>query len=486
MTPSDNKSIYRVWELFKEISKIPRPSKSEERIIEYLLRFAEKNNLQAKKDDMGNVLIRKPATTGMKDRKPVILQSHLDMVGEKDPSSSHDFKRDPIIPVRDGEWIRASGTTLGADDGIGVAAQMAILESPGMVHGPLECLFTVDEESGMTGAKNLKPDFLEGRILINLDSEDEGELFIGCAGGLDTIGIFRFKPEKPEPSSIGFQVLVEGLKGGHSGDEIHISPGNSIKVLNRFLLEASRNYGLRLASFKGGNMRNAIPRDAYASFSVPDRMTSLLEESFERFIQAMEKELLEHEPNMKLELVKTGSPGYVLPEEQQMKLLEAIDCCPHGVISWSRTLEGIVETSTNLASVKFRDAGTIVVTTSQRSSVDAAKKEIADRVGRCLEYGGAIIEHSDGYPGWTPNPDSEILNITMLAYRELFGQEPVVRAIHAGLECGLILEKYPGLDMLSIGPTIRGAHTPTERIHLNSTERFWKLLLEVLKQIPSA
>ncbi len=486
MKSAVNTGIARVWELFEEICRIPRPSKSEERMIEYLLSFADKQKLEARKDDIGNVLICKPASPGMENSKKVILQSHLDMVGEKDPSSSHDFTSDPIVPVRDGEWIRATDTTLGADDGIGIASQMAILESKELIHPPLECLFTVDEESGMTGAKNLHPDFLNGEILINLDSEDEGELFIGCAGGIDTIGTFRFQPQKPCKDCIGCRVSVEGFKGGHSGDEIHISPGNAIKVLNRFLLLESNDSGVRLSSFDGGNMRNAIPRDAYALLTLPARLMPDLEKQFNAYANVVSAELADFEPDMKLSLDPAGIPEYVLPEDAHMKILEAIDCCPHGVIGWSRSLEGLVETSTNLASVKHEGRDTFVVTTSQRSSVDRAKKEIAARIRACFENGGAQVEHSDGYPGWDPNPDSEILRITKQAYLSLFGSQPVVRAIHAGLECGLILEKYPGLDMLSFGPTIRGAHTPTERIHLESTERFWKLLLELLRRIPAA
>lgn len=474
----------RLWEYFEEICKIPRPSKSEEQITSYLLDFATKNRLEAKCDNVGNVLMRKPAIPGMEKLKTVILQSHLDMVGEKESSSSHDFSRDPIVAVRNGEWIRANGTTLGADDGIGIAAQMVILENKDLVHGPLECLFTVDEESGMTGAKYLEPGFMEGKILINLDSEDEGELFIGCAGGIDTLGTFRFKTEKPENRSESFRVSVSGLNGGHSGDEIHKSPGNSIKILNRFLWNASNEYGLRLALFDGGNMRNAIPRDAYALFSVPATKASGLESYFSLFEETLSIELMDFEPGFHIELSRTELPEQVLATEAQMNFLKAIYACPHGVINWSPTLEGLVETSTNLASVKFPDPDRAVVITSQRSSVESAKKDIADRVGNCLELGGGIIEHTDGYPGWNPNPDSDLLNLTEAAYKDLFGQDPVVRAIHAGLECGLILEKYPGLDMLSFGPTIRGAHTPTERIHIESTEKFWKLLLEVLRRIP--
>jgi dipeptidase D len=484
MQQSENEGFEVVWEYFREICKIPRPSRSEDQIIEYMLRWAREKKLEAGRDEVGNVLISKPASKGRENHKPVILQCHLDMVGEKEPDSEHDFTRDPILPVRQGEWLRATGTTLGADDGIGIAAQMVILENGGLVHGPLECLFTVDEESGMTGAKQLRQDSLKGKILINLDSEDEGELFIGCAGGIDTIGNFRFDVEEPDPGCRAYRISVEGMRGGHSGDEIHKSPGNPIKVLNRFLLKMSEANGIRLSTFDGGNMRNAIPRDAYATVCIQDDQKMNLEDAFTHFDREVREELRQYEPDMQLRLEPADLPGTFLRPDQQLRFLQAVEQCPHGVISWSRDLEGMVDTSTNLASVKFTDAGKAVVTTSQRSAVEKSKLEISERVAGCLRSGGAAIEHSDGYPGWTPNTDSEILNITRKAYRDLFGRDPVVRAIHAGLECGLILQKYPGLDMVSFGPTIRGAHTPAERIHIGSTEKFWKLLLEVLRRIP--
>ncbi len=484
MTEVENHHTSKVWKYFEEICKIPRPSKFEEKIITYILAFAERNNLEAIKDDVGNVLISKPASPGMEKRKTVILQSHMDMVGEKEPSSPHDFTRDPIILVKDEGWIRARGTTLGADDGIGIAAQLVILEDRDLIHGPLECLFTMDEESGMTGAKELQPGFMKGSILLNLDSEDEGELFIGCAGGIDTIGKFSFELEGSDKNAVPYKVLVGGLKGGHSGDEIQKSPGNSIKVINRFLLEGTDKYDLKLSVFDGGNMRNAIPRDAYAVFTVNSNESDELEQFFTHFAETIRAELKEYEPDLQLSLQKTELPESVQSSSSQLKFLVAIGNCPHGVIAWSPNLEGLVETSTNLASVKFPAADTALLTTSQRSSVESAKHDIASKIKKGMTEGDALVEHTDGYPGWMPDPDSEIVKITRNAYLELFGNEPVVRAIHAGLECGLILEKYPGLDMISFGPTIRGAHTPTERIDVESTGKFWTLLLEVLRRIP--
>ncbi len=484
MNPLSDLDNALLWKYFEDICRIPRLSRNEGQVIDYLLAFAHEHKLKAKKDNTGNVLISKPASPGMENRKTVILQSHMDMVGEKEQGRPHDFSKDPIIPVVDGEWIRASGTTLGADDGIGIAAQMLILSDRDLVHGPIECLFTVDEESGMTGAQNLEAGFMTGEILINLDSEDEGELFIGCAGGIDTIGTFKCKTKKPEDGSIAYKMSVGGVKGGHSGDEIHKSPGNAIKIVNRFLWNAGNDFRLALSMFDGGNLRNAIPREAFALFTIPAALVEDFEDYYQKFTNALLLELKDFEPELSFRLSRSELPETILTRKRQVRLIRALYACPHGVITWSPTLKDLVETSTNLASVKFTKPNRAIVTTSQRSSVDTAKKNIGDRVASCLALGGARVEHSDGYPGWSPNPDSEILNITTGVYAGLFGQEPVVRAIHAGLECGLILEKYPGLDMLSFGPTIKGAHTPSERINIHTTEKFWKLLLEVLGRIP--
>jgi dipeptidase D len=484
MNPLSDLDNALLWKYFEDICRIPRLSRNEGQVIDFLLAFAHEHKLQARKDKTGNVLISKAASPGMENRKTVILQSHMDMVGEKDQDSPHDFSQDPIVPIIDGEWIKASGTTLGADDGIGIAAQMLILSDRNLEHGPIECLFTMDEESGMTGAQNLEPGFMTGEILINLDSEDEGELFIGCAGGIDTIGTFTFKTKKPNEGSVAYKMSVGGLKGGHSGDEIHKSPGNAIKIMNRFLWNAGNDFRLALSNFDGGNLRNAIPREAFAIFTIPADLARDFEDYYQEFTDALLLELKNFEPELSIQLSRSELPETILTRKKQLGLLRALYACPHGVITWSPTLKGLVETSTNLASIKFTEPSRAIVITSQRSSVDTAKKDIGDRVDSCLAQGGAIVEHSDGYPGWTPNQDSEILNITKGIYAGLFGQEPVVRAIHAGLECGLILEKYPGLDMLSFGPTIKGAHTPSEKINIHTTGKFWKLLLEVLERIP--
>lgn len=476
----------RLWEYFEQICKIPRPSKKEDKILKYLIDFAQSKNLDYQKDKIGNIVIKKKATPGRENLRTVVLQSHVDMVGEKEKNVLHNFEKDPIKPKIKQGWVIAGDTTLGADDGIGMAAQLVILENHQIEHGPVECLFTVDEESGMTGAKNLQPGFIEGRILLNLDSEDEGILYIGCAGGVDTLARFRNKTKPSKAGSKAYLIQIGGLKGGHSGDEIHKSPVNVIQLMNRLLWNASREFDLVISSFNGGNFRNAIPRDAEALAVVPKKNVSDFESFFHIFANIIKQEDGRFEPAIHLTLLETEPPASVITKKLQNRLLSSIYACPHGVISWSKDIEDLVETSTNLASVKFLKNKEILVTTSQRSSVDSAKKDISDRIESIFSLAGARVEHTAGYPGWTPNPDSEILRITQASYRKLFRKSPVVKAIHAGLECGLILKRYPDLDMISFGPTIKGAHTPQEKISIKSTQKFWKLLLEVLSNIPQA
>jgi len=475
-----------VWKYFSEILKIPRPSKKEEKIIQYLLDFADEHNLPVKKDDVGNVLISKPATPGHENRQTVVLQSHMDMVCEKNSDVRHDFEKDPIDAYVDGEWVKAKGTTLGADDGIGIAVQLAILASDKIEHGPLECLFTVDEESGMTGAFGLQKGFFEGKILINLDSEDEGELFIGCAGGVDTMATFNFKRKKVPSGYFAMEVLVANLKGGHSGDDINKGLGNANKILNRFLWNAARKYGMRLSYIDGGNLRNAIAREAKAVILVPNTVKEEVRAEFNMFFYEIQREYKTTEPNLKMKMGTVEKPDFVLDRKTQANLLNAIYACPHGVIEMSREIPGLVETSTNLASVKMKEDDTIVIETSQRSSVESAKRDVANMVESVFLLAKAKVQRGEGYPGWTPNTDSAILKIAKESYEELFGKEPVVRAIHAGLECGLFLEKYPGLDMISFGPTLRGVHSPDERINIKTVEIFWIHLLDVLRRIPES
>jgi dipeptidase D len=474
-----------LWKYFGEILEIPRPSKKEDAIRSYLVQFAEARNLPWKTDSAGNVLISKPASKGMEDRSTVILQSHMDMVGEKNSGTNHNFDTDPIKPYIDGEWIKAEGTTLGADDGIGIAAQLAVLSSDTLVHGPLECLFTSDEESGLTGAMMLEEGFLSGKTLINLDSEDEGEFFIGCAGGKDTLARLDFRRKKTPEGYKAYEVSISGLTGGHSGDEIHKGQGHSIKILNRFLWETSREIDLRLAHFDGGNLRNAIPREAKATVCINGNNTELLKDRFFSYTDRTRNELKLREPNPVFGFREADLPDYVIGRKAQERLFNSIYACPHGVVEWSREIPELVETSTNLASVKFlQESDTVLITTSQRSSVESAKNDIASQVLAVFELAKAKVEHSKGYPGWAPNKESAILAVMSSTYRSIFAEEPKIKAIHAGLECGLFLEKFPWLDMISIGPTIKGAHSPDERLLIRSTVRFWKLLTTVLKRIP--
>ena len=473
-----------VWKYFLEICQIPRPSKKEEKIMEYLIKFGESHGLETHRDEAGNVVIKKGATPGMESRQAVVLQSHMDMVCEKNSDVEHDFLKDPIKPRIDGEWVKATGTTLGADDGIGIAAQLALLAATDIPHGPIECLFTVDEETGLTGAFEMKPGFFDSKILLNLDSEDEGELFIGCAGGVDTLATFGYEQEKVPSGFIAYKFTVKGLKGGHSGDDINKGLGNSIKIINRFLWKGTNKFDLRLSNLDGGNLRNAIPREAFAVFLVHEDDKESGVADFNTFHSDVKNELKDTEPNLVLGLEECNAPEWVIDEPTQYDLLNALYACPHGVIAMSSQIPGLVETSTNLASVKFIQDNQILVTTSQRSSVDSSKTDIANMVESVFRLANASVVHSEGYPGWAPNTNSEILTITKNAYVKLFSVEPIVRAIHAGLECGLFLEKYPELDMISFGPTIRGAHSPDERLDIASNVKFWDLLLEVLKNIP--
>jgi len=473
-----------IWMYFEEILTIPRPSKKETAIIKYLQDFAAKHNLVVKTDEAGNVLISKPAYPGYENLQPVVLQSHMDMVCEKNSDVTHNFNTDPIEAYIDGEWIKAKGTTLGADDGIGIAAQLALLASKEIKHGPLECLFTVDEETGLTGAFEMKEGFFNSKILLNLDSEDEGELFIGCAGGMDTVATFAYDSEKVPTDSVALKVTVKGLTGGHSGDDIDKNRGNSIKIINRFLWKGTHKFDLRLSQLDAGNLRNAIPREAFAVITVHKDDNAEMLKEFEKLREDIYSEIKDVEPNLNIVFENTELPSFVIDEPTHYDLLNSLYVCPHGVIAMSRQLKGLVETSTNLASVKFIQDNQILVTTSQRSSVDSAKVDISNMVESVFRLANANIQHSDGYPGWAPNTNSKILQITKDSYTKLFGVEPIVRAIHAGLECGLFLEKYPQLDMISFGPTIRGAHSPDERLSIPTTQKFWNLLLDVLVNIP--
>ena len=472
-----------VWEQFDAITRVPRPSKKEEKIREYLVRFAAEHGIECHTDKIGNVVMRKPATPGYEQRPKVILQSHMDMVCEKNSGVEFDFSRDAIRTRIEGEWVRAEGTTLGADDGIGMAAALAVLIDPEAEHGPLEALFTVDEETGLTGAFELGEGMLTGKYLVNLDSEDEGEIFIGCAGGIDTIATFRYTTEAAPKNYSFFRVDVSDLAGGHSGDDIDKGRVNSNKTVARLLWDGMQSYELRLSYFDGGNLRNAIPREAYAIFGVPTRLRDEFRKRYELFAADLHAEFRLCEPNFRITLNEMPAVDHVIDEKTQFGLVYSLVGVPNGVVAMSMALPGLVETSTNLASVKFVDGAKIVVTSSQRSSVESAKTYVMQMVESVFALAGADVAHSDGYPGWAPDPSSRLLEVSVASYRRLFGREPKVRAIHAGLECGLFLEKYPELEMVSFGPTLRGVHSPDERLEIATVAKFWAHLNDILRTL---
>lgn len=472
----------RLWYYFSELLKIPRPSKKEEKIISWLMDFGNSHQLETLRDQVGNIVIRKPGTLGLENAPSVCLQGHVDMVCEKDSDILHDFEKDPIDAYIEDGWVKARGTTLGADNGIAVAAMLAILEAGDIRHGPLECLFTVDEESGLTGAFGLDPGLLRSRVLLNLDSEDDGEFFIGCAGGKDTVIELPVNKEPVPPGYSTFKLKVSGLTGGHSGDDIHKNRGNANKILNRYLWETTSRFGVRVSTFEGGNLRNAIAREATGVFMIhPDKIDKLRSYT-DGFKELIRFEFRVSEPGLKIELNHSDTPESIISQATQNKLLNSIYACPHGVIAWSQDIPNFVETSTNLASVKMHN-GFFRIATSQRSSVESAKEDICQMVASVFTMIGAEVSHSDGYPGWAPNPNSPVMDLSVKSYESLFGQKPIVRAVHAGLECGLIGDKYPGMDMISYGPTIRNPHSPGEKLEIATVEKFWVLTLDLLKKI---
>ncbi|MCD6180148.1 MAG: aminoacyl-histidine dipeptidase [Bacteroidales bacterium] len=472
-----------IWKHFYSLTQIPRPSKFEDRIQDFMVNYGNSLGLETFKDEVGNVIIRKPATPGMEDRKGVILQGHLDMVPQKNSDIDHDFTKDPINAVVDGDWVTAEGTTLGADNGMGVAAAMAVLESTDMVHGPIEALFTCDEETGMTGAFGLKGDVLKGDILINMDSEDEGELYIGCAGGTNANAEFTYTEEAVPTGFKAYKLALTGLKGGHSGVDIPLQRGNSNKLLNRFLRSSATKFGLRLASIDGGSLRNAIPRESFATVVVPADKAG----EFEAYVTAcgdvFKAELSETEPFMTFDVEAADLPESLIDSATQTALFNAVYAVPNGVIRMSDNMEGLVETSNNLAIVKSGN-GKINVLTLIRSSVDSAKQDLENMIESVFQLAGAKIVFDGQYPGWKPNVDSPILKAMSDIYNNKYGVIPKVTAIHAGLECGLLGGVYPNWDMISFGPTIRFPHSPDEKVNIESVQKFWDFTVETLKNIP--
>jgi dipeptidase D len=472
-----------LWKNFYSLTLIPRPSKKEERIREFIYKFGKDLGLETILDEVGNVIIRKPATPGMENRKGVILQGHLDMVPQKNSDKVHDFEHDPIETIIDGEWVRANGTTLGADNGMGVAAAMAVLESTDLQHGPIEALFTADEETGMTGANGLKPGQLHGDILLNMDSEDEGELYIGCAGGTNGSITFSYQEVVLTCDHDGYKISVTGLKGGHSGVDIHLGRANANKIMNRLLYHGVTKHGLQVASIEGGSLRNAIPRESFAMVAVPTANVKDFPDFLAKISDTIRREYSAVEPDLKIEAVPVARPGKVIEPGLLLRFMNAIYACPNGVVRMSNEMEGLVETSNNLAIVKA-EHGTISIMNLLRSSVDSAKDDLQQTIQCLFDLAGGTSVFDGSYPGWKPNPGSSILKTMQDIYHRKFGKIPEIKAIHAGLECGILGGAYPGWDMISFGPTIRYPHSPDEKVNIATVQKFWDFLIETLKNIP--
>ncbi len=474
----------QVFDIFAEICKVPRPSKHEERISQWLQNFAASHGIECVVDEAMNVIMRVPATPGYEEHEGVILQAHMDMVCEKNGDVEHDFMNDPIETFVDGEWLKAKGTTLGADNGIGIAMALAVITDPELQHPAIECLFTVDEETGLTGAMKLQDGMLKSKRLINLDSEDDGQIFIGCAGGIDTLAKMHYKGERLEAKGerLAIRLSVSGLMGGHSGDDINKGRANANQLIVWFLARIWPQTEIQLASIQGGNLRNAIAREAEAVITIPMAYKEQIRIEWNNFVAQMEGVFGEIEKDMRLELETTDMPELFIPADKAYRLIMALCECPHGMIAMSKEMPGLVETSTNLASIKMKE-GYIEVNTSQRSSIEASKHHLKWAVEQALSLACDEVTHGDGYPGWAPNPNSPLLEVVKKAYTDLFKAEPQVLAIHAGLECGLFLEKYRYLDMVSIGPQMYGVHSPQERLSIPSTERCYAWLHQTLKSL---
>jgi dipeptidase D len=479
----NNLNPKEIWKNFYSLTQIPRPSKHEDRIQDFIMKFGTDLGLYTYKDEVGNIIIKKPATPGMENRKGVILQGHLDMVPQANSDTKHDFTKDPIDAYIDGDWVTANGTTLGADNGMGVAAAMAVLESTNLEHGPVEALFTADEETGMTGAFGLEQNVLDGHILLNMDSEDEGELYIGCAGGIDATATFSYKEEKPDANTLAYKLSVKGLKGGHSGMDIPLGRGNSNKIMFRFLKQAAKDFDVKISKILGGSLRNAIPREAFATVVVPQKYSDELKNAVKSFEDIVSAELSSVDPNFSFTCKEADIPDSLIDANTQKNLINAVYACPNGVLRMSNDMEGLVETSTNLAIVKSTK-DKVEVQCLMRSSVETAKKDLTEMVDSVFTLAGANVKFDGAYPGWKPNPKSEILETMKDVYNKNFGKVPEIKAIHAGLECGLLGAVYPKWDMISFGPTIRNPHSPDEKVHIESVEKFWKYLVETLKNIP--
>ncbi|MFJ1365669.1 aminoacyl-histidine dipeptidase [Capnocytophaga canimorsus] len=472
-----------LWGNFADLNAVPRPSKKEEKVIAFMMDFGKKLGLETLKDEVGNVIIRKPATKGMENRKKVVLQSHLDMVHQKNNDTIFDFSTEGIKMKIEGDWVKAEGTTLGADNGIGVAAIMAILQSNDIEHPDIEALFTIDEETGMTGAMGLKGGLLNGDILLNLDTEEDDEIDIGCAGGVDVTAFREYDQEEIPQDVVAYKIVVKGLQGGHSGMDIHKGFGNANKIMNRLLFDGFENFGLRISEINGGGLRNAIPRESTAIVVVDKVQNEAFEFEFNQLTKVIKHELQLTEPNLSIALESTNLPENVMELGVQEGVLRSIYTAHNGVYAMSKSISDLVETSNNIARVVVKD-GEIKIHCLTRSSLESAKFDLANALRSAFELSGFEVEFTGSYPGWEPDVNSSILKVLKEQYEKLFGEKPNVVACHAGLECGILGQNYPNMEMISFGPTIKGAHSPDEKVNIKSVQKFWKYLLEILKNIP--
>jgi len=472
-----------LWNKFADLNAVPRPSKKEGRVIEFMKNFGNSLGLETFEDEIRNVIIRKPATAGMENRKPIVLQGHLDMVHQKNNDTHFDFDTQGIDMYVDGDWVRARGTTLGADNGLGVAMMMAILESKDIPHPAIDALFTIDEETGMTGALNLKGGILKGEILLNMDTEEDDEIDIGCAGGVDVTATRSYKEEATPEGSVGYTITVRGLKGGHSGMDIHKGLGNANKIMNRLLFDGFENFGLQIAEITGGSLRNAIPRESVAKVIVASMYDEAFVFDMQEIINDIKFEFKTTEQNLTIEILKSDLPSKVMELGVQEGLLRAIYAAHNGVYRMSADMEDLVETSNNISKIVVKD-GEITIQNLTRSSVESSKFDLANALRSAYELFGCEVDFAGSYPGWTPNVKSEILDLLVNIYEKQNGEKPKVVACHAGLECGILGTNYPGMDMISFGPTIHGAHSPDERASIKSSQKFYKYVLEILEHIP--
>lgn len=472
-----------LWNKFTDLNAVPRPSKKEERVIAFMKDFGKQLGLETIEDKVGNVIIRKPATKGMEDRKPIVMQSHLDMVHQKNNDTKFDFDTQGIEMYVDGDWVRAKGTTLGADNGLGVATIMAILESTDIEHPAIEALFTIDEETGMTGAMGLEGGLLNGEILLNLDTEEDDEIGVGCAGGVDVTATRNYKEEETPEFKIGYKITVKGLNGGHSGMDIHKGLGNANKLMNRLLFDGFENFGLRISEIDGGSLRNAIPRESNAIIAVDSIHDEAFQLEMKELADGIKTELKTMEPNLAIEVSKIETPKHIMDLGVQEGLTRAIYAACNGVYRMSADILDLVETSNNIARVIVKD-GEIHIGCLTRSSVESSKWDLANSLRAAFELTGCEVEFGGDYPGWKPNMDSAILKVMSKLYEDINGKEAHVAACHAGLECGILGQNYPGMDMISFGPNIKGAHSPDERAQISSVQKYWKFVLDILKNIP--